>query len=142
MFARATRLVPALLLLVGPALADPVPFKPGLWEGVLTVSTDAFLDETPLWQCFAQDGLSSDEILSMVEPQGQCELQSEAASDTGVSYEAFCTGGTVSTASVNVVTEEGKLSVGADVVFDLGEGLLIPGLVLVNLSRTGDCPAE
>jgi hypothetical protein len=142
MFARAVRLVPASLLLAGPALADPVPLKPGLWEGILTVSTDAFLDERPLWQCFTQDELSSAEILSMVEPQGQCELQSEAASDTGVSYEAVCTGGTVSTASVNVATEEDKFSVGADVVFDLGEGLLIPGLVLVNLSRSGDCPAE
>lgn len=142
MFAKAARLVPAFLLLTGPALSEPVPFGPGLWEGVLTVSTDVFLDETPLSQCIAQNELSSGEILSMVEPQGQCELQSETASDTGVSYEALCTGGTVSTASVNVVTEEGKLSVGADVVFDLGEGLMIPGLVLVNLSRTGDCPAE
>lgn len=127
-----------------PALAGPVTLNGGLWEGQLTVATDAFLEEHPLSDCLPGEtvALTITDLLARIEPEGQCTVLSEEETGEGTQLAIQCTGGTISEGDVLIASTPDDLKIMADVIFGLGEDLFVPGVVLAISHNTGACPAE
>lgn len=127
-----------------PAFAGPVTLNGGLWEGQLTVATDAFLDERPLSDCLRGEtvALSTADLVARIEPEGQCTVLSEKETEEGTLLTIECTGGTISEGGVLIASTPNELNIMADVIFGLGADLFVLGVVLAISHNAGACPAE
>lgn len=134
----------ALFALASAASAGPITVNGGLWEGQLTVSTDAFLNEQPLEACIEGDTaeLTTDNLFANVEPQGTCEILEELPVEGGTHYKVACTGGMVNEGDIIVTSTETSLQIEANVILQVTEDLTVPGLVFLKSENTGACTAS